>query len=115
MVVGRGRCHHSPVTLPSDVPRALHGVPARRRSAIGAAFTRLRPRRFSLSLARRFLLANLVILLVAGLAIGVWVGNQRELAIIDLTVSITAISVDSFIYLPAASLGTGDWLTATDT
>src|SRR4051794_39367487 len=115
MVVGRGRCHHSPVTLPSDVPRALHGVPARRRSSIGAAITRLRPRRFSLSLARRFLLANLVILLVAGLAIGIWVGNQLERGIIDRTASITALYVESFIEPPVTTLATGDWLSPADT
>ena len=35
------------------------------------------------SLARRFLVANLVILLVAGLAVGLWVGDQLERGIID--------------------------------
>ena len=93
----------------------MHATPARRRSSIGAAVTRLRPRRFSLSLARRFLLANLVILLVAGLAIGVWVGNQLERGIIDRTASITALYVESFIEPPVASLATGDWLTPADT
>src|SRR5262249_27662939 len=82
---------------------------------IRSAFARMRPRRFSLTLARRFLLANLVILLVGGLAIGIWVGNQLERGIIDRTASITALYVESFIEPPVATLATGEWLTEADT
>lgn len=64
------------------------------------------------SLAQRFLLANLVILLVAGLAVGVWVGDQLERTIIDRTASVTALYVESIIEPSVASLAGGDDLTA---
>jgi signal transduction histidine kinase len=64
------------------------------------------------SLAQRFLLANLVILLVAGLAIGVWVGDQLERSIIDRTASVTALYVESIIEPSVASLANGDELTS---
>jgi signal transduction histidine kinase len=47
--------------------------------------------------ARRFLLANLVILVVGGLLIGMWVGDLLERGIVDRTASITALYVESFI------------------
>jgi hypothetical protein len=43
------------------------------------------------TLAGRFLLANLVILLVGGVLIGLWVGSHLERSIIDRTASITAL------------------------
>jgi signal transduction histidine kinase len=68
-----------------------------------------------MSLARRFLLANLAILLVGGVTIGIWVGDQLERGIIDRTSSITALYVESFIEPPIESLATGQWLAADDT
>lgn len=68
-----------------------------------------------MTLARRFLLANLAILLVGGLAIGIWVGDQLEQGIIDRTSSITALYVESFIEPPIESLATGQWLSPADT
>ena len=59
----------------------------------------------SLSLAQRFLLANLAILLVAGLAVGIWVGNQLERSIVDRTASVTALYVESIIEPSVASHG----------
>lgn len=47
--------------------------------------------------ARRFLLANLVILVAGGMLIGIWVGDLLERGIVDRTASITALYVASFI------------------
>jgi signal transduction histidine kinase len=73
----------------------------------------LRPWRLvtSTSLAQRFLLANLAILLVAGLAVGIWVGNQLERSIMDRTASVTALYVASIIEPSVASLADGGELT----
>ena len=46
---------------------------------------------------RRFLLANLLVLVVGGLLIGIWVGDLLERGIVDRTASITALYVESFI------------------
>lgn len=64
------------------------------------------------SLARRFLLANLAVLLIAGVAIGIWVGDQLERGIIDRTAAITALYVESFVEPSLASMATGDRLGA---
>ncbi len=65
----------------------------------------------STSLAQRFLLANLAILLVAGLVVGVWVGDQLERSIVDRTASVTALYVESIIEPSVASMADGDELT----
>jgi signal transduction histidine kinase len=70
----------------------------------------LRPLR-SLSLAQRFLVANVAILLVAGLVVGVWVGNQLERSIVDRTASVTALYVESIIEPSVASMADGGELT----
>ena len=61
-----------------------------------AAASRRKPR---LSLARRFLAANLVILLVAGVVVGIWIGNTLERSIVDRTASVTALYVESSVEL----------------
>ena len=61
----------------------------------------------STSLAQRFLLANLLILLVAGLTVGVWVGDQLERSIVDRTASVTALYVESIVEPSVASLADG--------
>jgi len=68
----------------------------------------------STTLARRFLLASLLILLIGGLAIGWWVGTQLERSIIDRSASITGLYVQSFIEPHLESLDSGAWLTKTD-
>ena len=80
----------------------------------GTATLLLHPWRLlgSTSLAQRFLLANLAILLVAGLTVGVWVGNQLERSILDRTASVTALYVASIIEPSVASLADGGELTA---
>ena len=60
--------------------------------------------RLPTSLAGRFLGANLAILLVGGLIIAVWVGNELESAIVDRTAAITALYVESSVTLDATSL-----------
>jgi signal transduction histidine kinase len=59
-----------------------------------------RPRRFHrprLTLARRFLAANLVILVIGGLIVGTWIGNTLERGIVDRTAAVTALYVESFV------------------
>jgi signal transduction histidine kinase len=68
----------------------------------------------STSLARRFLLASLLVLVVGGLTIGWWVGGLLERGIIDRTASITGLYVQSFIQPHLQTLATGEWLTVTD-
>jgi signal transduction histidine kinase len=66
------------------------------------------------SLARRFLVANLVILLVAGLVVGLWVGDRLERSIVERTASVTALYVSSIIEPSVASLAEGSDLTAAE-
>ena len=66
------------------------------------------------SLARRFLIASLLVLLVGGVAIGLVVGNQLQRGIIDRTASITALYVQSFIEPHLASMADGEWLNDDD-
>lgn len=68
----------------------------------------------SLSLAQRFLAANLVILLLAGLVVGTWVGDQLERSIVERTTSVTALFVGSVIEPSVASMAEGGELTAAD-
>ncbi len=64
-----------------------------------------------LSLAQRFMLASLVIL-VAGMAgIGWWVGQQIEAGVVHRTAATTALYVDSFIAPQVQELATSDQLT----
>lgn len=61
-----------------------------------------------------FLVANLLILLVGALAIGAWVGNQIEQAIVSRSGSIAALYVSSLIESHVESLASGGALTAAD-
>jgi signal transduction histidine kinase len=63
------------------------------------------------SLAGRFLAANLAILLVAGLIVGIWVGDQLERSIVERTASVTALYVESVIEPSLASMSDGAQLT----
>ena len=91
-------------TAPAGAPAAAAGnvPPVRKRP-----WRRLR----SLSLATRFLIANLVIVLVAGLAVGVFVGNQLERSIIERTAAVTSLFVESIIEPSVASMADGGTLT----
>src|SRR3954452_2252742 len=68
----------------------------------------------STSLARRFLMASLLILVFGGLLVGWWVGNQLERGITDRTASVTGLYVESFIQPHLAGLDTGAWLSKAD-
>src|SRR4051794_1757499 len=68
----------------------------------------------STTLARRFLLASLLILVIGGLLVGWWVGNQLERGIIDRTASVTGLYVESFIQPHLQGLDSGQWLTKSD-
>ena len=93
------------VMSPTDPDDSTALPPARSREH-GAERARSRPQRWldRLSLAQRFLLANLAILLVAGLAVGIWIGNELERSIVDRTASVTALYVESIIEPSVASL-----------
>jgi signal transduction histidine kinase len=89
---------HAPA--PSPRASADPAAPKRRRLVLG-----------SLSLAQRFLIANLAILLVTGLVVGIWVGDQLERSIVDRTASVTALYVESIIEPSVASMTDGGQLT----
>ena len=59
-----------------------------------------------MSLARRFLLANLVVVLAASLAVAAWVGIQLENGVLERTAGVTALYIDSFVEPEIASLAT---------
>lgn len=50
-----------------------------------------------MSLARRFLLANLVVVVLASLAVAAWVGSVVEESVLNHTASVTALYIQSFI------------------
>ena len=58
------------------------------------------------TLAQRFMLASLVILIVGMLGIGVWVGNEIKNGVIHRTGATTALYVDSFVAPLVQELGT---------
>jgi signal transduction histidine kinase len=66
---------------------------------------------FHLSLAQRFMVASLVILLVGTLGIGWWVGQQIAAGVIHRTAATTALYVDSFIAPNLQELAQGGPLT----
>jgi signal transduction histidine kinase len=68
----------------------------------------------STSLARRFMLASLLVLTLGGLIVGWYIGGQLERGIIDRTASITALYVESFVEPSLVSLEKGAWLTNGD-
>jgi signal transduction histidine kinase len=62
------------------------------------------------TLALRFLVASLVVLVLGGVTIGWWVGDQIQRGIISRTASITALYVQSFVEPHLASLASTEWL-----
>jgi signal transduction histidine kinase len=65
-----------------------------------------------MSLARRYLIANLVVVLAASVAVTAWVGAQIETSVLERTASVTALYIDSFVEPEIASLATSDALPA---
>jgi signal transduction histidine kinase len=86
----------SPAADPTQAPpvAATTGTPATVDPAQPGRRTLRRPR---MTLARRFLAANLVILLVAGIVVGAWIGTALERGIVDRTAAVTALYVESFV------------------
>ncbi len=99
--------------MPDSTEARLHAAIAPAKPQARPARGRLKPFHVlrSTSLAQRFLLANLAILLVAGLVVGVWVGDQLERSIVDRTASVTALYVESIIEPSVASMADGGELT----
>ena len=50
-----------------------------------------------MSLARRFLLTNLVVVVLASLGVAAWVGRAVEESVLNRTASVTALYIQSFI------------------
>jgi signal transduction histidine kinase len=65
----------------------------------------------SLSLAQRFLLASLVILVAGMLGLGAWIGQQIAAGVVQNTAATTALYVDSFIAPEVQELSQRDTLT----
>jgi signal transduction histidine kinase len=57
-----------------------------------------------MTLARRYLLANLAVVLTASIAVAAWVGIQIEASVLERTASVTALYIDSFVEPQIASL-----------
>jgi hypothetical protein len=91
--------------VPAAPPRS--GIGRRLRDARDKGLRMLR----GSSLAGRFLVANLAILLVAGVAVGLWVGDRLERSIMERTASVTALYVASIIEPSVASMASGSDLT----
>ena len=68
----------------------------------------------SMSLARRFLLANLVVVVAASVAVGAWTGLQVESGVIGRTAAMTGLYIESFVEPGLASLATGTSLTTAE-
>jgi len=64
-----------------------------------------------LTLARQFMIASLIILVVAALGLGWWAGQQIERSVVHRTAETTALFVDSFVAPNLQELSTADALT----
>ena len=58
------------------------------------------------TLAQRFMLASLIILIAGMAGIGVWIGNEIKSGVIHRTGATTALYVDSFVAPHLQELGT---------
>lgn len=101
----------------TPLPTSATGQPAQAppgrdatRPAVAERDTRLLGLARPSSLAGRFLVASLAVLLAGGIVIGWWVGDQLQRGIIDRTASITGLYVQSFIEPHLESLADGEWL-----
>jgi signal transduction histidine kinase len=66
------------------------------------------------SLARQFLLANLVVVVLGVVLTGAWIGNQIQTSVLDRTAGITALYVDSVLSPHLQSLAGSASLSADD-
>jgi hypothetical protein len=97
----------APGATPQAVPRTRFG----RWPGPGRVRSRRLPTLRDTSLATRFLLASMAILLVAGVAVGLWVGDLLERSIIEREAATTGLYVESIIEPEIASLAQGSDLT----
>jgi signal transduction histidine kinase len=79
---------------------------ARHRAGPPAAPPVTAPRQRGLSLAHRFMLTNLAVVVVASIGIAAWVGAQVEQTVLDRTSAVTALYIESFIEPQVQSLRT---------
>lgn len=86
---------------------AAHVRPHPQRSYVFGALVGLVPRVGRLSLAGRFMLANLVVQAIGVVIIGTWVGQQIENGVLNRTASVTALYVESIMTPYLQSLATG--------
>jgi signal transduction histidine kinase len=82
-----------------------------RDTAAGRRIGRLRSALANLSLARRFLLVSLVLVVVGGAAVAWVLGQLIETSAINRTTSVTALYVESFVAPELQSLANGTSLT----
>lgn len=64
----------------------------------------------TMSLARRFLLANLVVVVAASIAVAAWVGVQLETGVLQRTAGVTALYIESFVEPEIATLASSSTL-----
>jgi signal transduction histidine kinase len=103
-----------PAARTTDQKRPLSAAPAGGRRPATARLAHLLGIAPASSLARRFLLASLLLLVGGGLVIGWWIGGMLERSIVDRTASVTGLYVQSFIEPHLETLTSGDWLTASE-
>jgi signal transduction histidine kinase len=85
----------------------------RLRTAEGASVVRrARAALTGLSLATRFLLANLVVFAIATVILGSWIGSQIEVSVLNRTAGVTALYVDSVVSPQLQNLTTAKSLDA---
>jgi signal transduction histidine kinase len=65
-----------------------------------------------LTLARQFMIASLIVLVVAALGLGWWVGEQIERSVVHRTAATTALFVESFVSPNVQELAAADSLSA---
>ncbi len=87
---------HPPATVSAGSSRSGQSV-AEVSDARATPSPQAAPTRPRSTLARQFLAANLVILIVAGIVVGIWIGDTLERGIVDRTAAVTALYVESFV------------------
>jgi signal transduction histidine kinase len=100
--------------VPAPAANAGPETRGRRWSGPGRIGPRRLPSLRGTSLAARFLIASMAILLVAGVAVGLWVGDLLERSIIEREAAATGLYVESIIGPDVASLAEGSDLTAAE-
>jgi signal transduction histidine kinase len=91
------------------------GIAAKPRARLRApGWRRLRHGLANMSLARRFLLVSLILVVVGGAATAWALGQLIETSAINRTTSVTALYVDSFVAPELQSLANGSTLTQTE-